>query len=70
MFMQEVKGLVPKTSTTLLLDVAQSQHARWAVFLARYEPMMRTFMRSNFPSLEADDIIQETGWLIDCQNTV
>lgn len=51
---------VPETSTTLLRDVADSQHARWAVFHSRYEPMMRTFMSGRFPSLDADDIIQET----------
>ena len=53
-------SVVPETSTTLLRDVADAQHARWAVFHARYEPMMRAFMRERFPSLEADDIIQET----------
>jgi RNA polymerase sigma factor (sigma-70 family) len=51
---------VPDTSTTLLRDVADSQHARWAVFHSRYEPMMQAFMRERFPSLDADDIIQET----------
>lgn len=51
---------VPETSTTLLRDVADSQHARWAVFHSRYEPMMQAFMRDRFPSLDADDIIQET----------
>ena len=51
---------VPDTSTTLLRDVADLQHARWAVFHSRYEPMMRSFMRERFPSLDADDIIQET----------
>lgn len=51
---------VPETSTTLLRDVSDSQHARWAVFHARYEPMMRAFMRERFPSLDADDAIQET----------
>ena len=51
---------VPETSTTLLRDVADSQHARWAVFHSRYEPMMRAFLRERFPSIDADDIIQET----------
>lgn len=59
--MEETKRTeVPETSTTLLRDVADSQHARWAVFHSRYEPMMRSFMRKRFPSLDADDIIQET----------
>jgi len=30
---------VSETSTTLLRDVADSQHARWVVFHSRYEPM-------------------------------
>ena len=51
---------VPDTSTTLLRDVADSQHARWAVFYSRYQPMMLAYLRERFPSLDADDIIQET----------
>lgn len=50
----------PETSTTLLRDVADSQHARWAVFYSRYRPMMRTYLRARFPSVDADDVIQET----------
>ena len=54
-------GNIPTTSTTLLRDLAQdSQHARWGEFVARYRPMMEAFMRERFPSLEADDVIQET----------
>ncbi len=50
----------PETSTTLLRDIASSaQHARWAEFHSRYEPMMRAFLQSRFPSLDADDVIQE-----------
>lgn len=52
---------VPETSTTLLRDLASdSQHARWGEFVGRYRPMMESFMFKNFPSLDADDIIQET----------
>ncbi|MBQ3288496.1 MAG: sigma-70 family RNA polymerase sigma factor [Kiritimatiellae bacterium] len=52
---------VPTTSTTLLRDLAQdSQHVRWGEFVARYRPMMEAFMRERFPSLDADDVIQET----------
>ena len=52
---------IPTTSTTLLRDIAQdAQHVRWGEFVARYRPMMDAFMRERFPSLEADDIIQET----------
>lgn len=53
--------LIPTTSTTLLRDLAQdSQHARWGEFVARYRPMMEAFMRERFPSLDADEVIQET----------
>ena len=52
---------IPTTSTTLLRDIAQdTQHARWGEFVARYRPMMETFMRERFPSFDADDVIQET----------
>ena len=51
---------VPSTSTTLLRDLADSQHARWAEFIARYRPMMEAYMRAEFSELDADEIIQET----------
>ena len=52
---------IPTTSTTLLRNIAQdAQNVRWGEFVARYRPMMEAFMRERFPSLEADDIIQET----------
>ena len=52
---------IPTTSTTLLRDMANgSRQGRWNEFVARYRPMMETFMRERFPSVEADDIIQET----------
>ena len=52
---------IPTTSTTILRDIANdSQHVRWNEFVARYRPMMEAFLRGRFPSLEADDIIQET----------
>lgn len=55
-----MKG-VPSTSTTLLRTLAaDSQHARWAEFVARYEPMMKDYLRAHFPTLEAEDIISET----------
>lgn len=52
--------MYPQTSTTILQDVADAHHARWAVFRSRYEPMMRAFLATHFPTIEADDIIQET----------
>ena len=52
---------IPETSTTLLRDLAQnSQHARWGEFVARYRPMMEAYMRTHFPAVDADDVIQET----------
>jgi RNA polymerase sigma factor (sigma-70 family) len=52
---------IPTTSTTLLRDIAHdSQHARWSEFVTRYHPMMEAFLRERFPTLEADDIIQDT----------
>lgn len=52
---------IPATSTTLLRDLANdSQHARWSEFVTRYRSMMEAFMRERFPSLDADDVIQET----------
>ena len=53
--------MMPETSTTLLRDVAgDSKHARWSEFVDRYRPMMEAYMRERFPSVEADDTIQET----------
>ena len=51
---------IPSTSTTLLRDLTDLQHARWMEFFARYRPMMEAYMRERFPSLDADEIIQET----------
>ena len=52
---------IPTTSTTLLRDIAQdAQNVRWGEFVTRYRPMMEAFRRERFPSLEADDSIQET----------
>ena len=51
----------PTTSATLLRDLASdTQHARWGEFVARYRPMMEACLRSHFPSLDADETIQET----------
>lgn len=52
---------IPTTSTTLLNELAcDTQHARWGEFVARYRPMMQAYMQASFPTLDADDIIQET----------
>ena len=53
--------MIPSTSTTLLRQIGgDAHHARWAEFVARYRPMMEAYLREHFPSVEADDIIQET----------
>ena len=52
---------IPTTSTTLLRDLTQDpQHARWGAFVSRYRPMMEAYMRTHFPTVDADDVIQET----------
>ena len=52
---------IPETSTALLRDLAQdSQHARWGAFVSRYRPMLEAYMRTHFPTVDADDVIQET----------
>ena len=50
----------PTTSTTLLKCLGDAQSARWGDFVERYEPSMRAFLAAHFPSVPADDIIQET----------
>ena len=51
----------PETSTTLLRCLGQdAQSARWGDFVERYEPVMRAFLAARFPSVPADDILQET----------
>ena len=52
---------IPPTSATLLNDLAHdSQHARWGEFVARYRPMMEEFLHKAFPSVDADEAVQET----------
>lgn len=51
----------PVTSITLLKSLASgTDNARWAEFFRIYERPMRAFLRSRFPSVDADDAIQET----------
>ncbi len=52
---------LPVTSVSLIRNIASDpQSARWAEFYRLYEETMRAFLQQRFPSLEADDIIQET----------
>jgi RNA polymerase sigma factor (sigma-70 family) len=54
-------SLVPKTSTTLLHDLANdSCSVRWTEFVENYRPMMEAYMRERFPSVDAEDAIQDT----------
>ncbi len=54
-------GRAPKTSTTLLKQIAgAAEHPRWGEFVAKYRPMMDAYAQSRFPGLEADDLVQET----------
>ena len=55
------QSTVPKTSESLLIAIASSPgSARWAEFVKRYEPMMRAYLETRFPAIDADDAIQET----------
>lgn len=52
---------IPVTSISLLEGIASSStSAKWTEFFRLYEEPMRGFMQTRFPSLEADDVIQET----------
>jgi RNA polymerase sigma factor (sigma-70 family) len=52
---------VPRTSTTMLKQIAgAADHPRWAEFVAKYRPMLSSYLQCNFPELEADELIQET----------
>ena len=52
---------IPVTSISLLKDLASGCAAtRWTEFYRRYEHVMRSFLEARFPSVEADDAIQET----------
>ena len=53
--------MVPETSTALLKNVASgADGSRWPEFVARYRPMMTTYLKVHFPAVDADDVVQET----------
>ncbi len=57
----EVVSRVPTTSVSLLATLADDpRSARWNELYSRYEPLMRSFLRSRFPLLDEDDLVQET----------
>ena len=49
------------TSTTLLNAIgADTDSPRWTEFVARYKPVMESFLKGKFPTVDADDVMQET----------
>ena len=51
---------IPKTSVMLLKEISEdSDSTRWYDFYNRYHPVMDGYLRAAFPSLEADDGIQD-----------
>ena len=52
--------MTPETSTTLLRDIADTDSARWPEFVSRYRPMMISYLKTHFPAVDADEIVQET----------
>ena len=60
--------MMPETSTTLLKDIAEGDNVRWPEFVARYRPMMFAYLKSHFPAVDADDMVQET--LIALSNVI
>ena len=49
------------TSTTLLKAIgADADSPRWAEFVARYQPVMESFLASRYPDVDAEDVMQET----------
>lgn len=52
---------IPATSISLLQALAQDpQSARWKDLYTIYAQPMQAFLQAKFPSLEAEDLIQET----------
>ena len=52
---------IPKTSVSLINAIAESHESvRWIDFYKRYQPVLAVFLQRRFPSLEAEDVIQET----------
>ncbi len=52
---------IPKTSVSLIVALQDDpRSSRWAEMYRRYERTMREFMQARYPTLEADDAIQET----------
>ncbi len=51
--------MIPETSTTLLKDIAATtEGSRWTEFVARYRPMMLSYLKAHFPVADAADVAQ------------
>jgi len=51
---------IPSTSISLLRDLASgTENVRWAEFVRLYEQPMRAFLAARFPTVEADDVMQD-----------
>ena len=52
---------IPKTSVSLLEALSSdATSVRWTEFDRKYSGPMRAFLRAHYPTVEADDVIQET----------
>lgn len=52
---------IPPTSVTLLKDLSgDATSVRWTEFHDKYAGLMRAYLRTHYPTVEADDVIQET----------
>lgn len=52
---------IPPTSVTLLKDLSgDATSVRWTEFHDKYAGPMRAYLRTHYPMVEADDVIQET----------
>jgi len=49
------------TSTTLLKAIgADADSPRWLDFVSRYRPVMESYLKGKFPTVDVDDVMQET----------
>ena len=56
-----MKHAFPLTSRKLLAEIGVGSRAtRWTEFFHKYTPGLRDYATRHFPSLEADDLIQDT----------
>lgn len=52
---------IPETSVTLISEISGNPGSvRWSEMFDRYKEPMVAFLASRYPTLEADDIVQET----------